>query len=476
METEKFLAGHGFKDSDELFDVINPYTNSVIKRVYRSSAEDVNIALDYLGNAYKEYSTVPTYARSRLIYEISKRLYRQREEFIKLISLETGKPKFYSSAEIERAILTFRLGIDLSRNIPGEVLDLDLMPGSEGKTGIVKRFPIGIIFAITPWNFPLNLVAHKLSPALATGNVVLLKPASSAMTCGLNLVRIIFEASKFIGLKHCPVNVITSTGKDVDKFVSDERVKMVSFTGSHEVGWELKKKAVKQKVSLELGGNAGAIIEDSKDLKTAAKKVAIGGFAQAGQSCIAVQRVFVNEIIHDEFLKELNNETAKIKFGDPFNPETIIGPMISEDEAKRIESWVEEAKSNNAKIHTGGTRNQALYSPTIITDASDNERVNADEVFAPVITVTPYSDFNEAIEKVNNSKFGLQAGVFTNDSDKVFYSFKNLECGGVIINDVPTYRMDSMPYGGVKDSGNTREGVRYAAEEMTERKVLVITS
>lgn len=476
MESEKFLAGHGFKSSDEVFDVINPYTNSVIKKVYRSQQSDIDNSLDYLTEAYKEYSKVPTYLRSRLLYEISKRLYRQREEFIKLIALETGKPKFYGSAEIDRAILTFRLGIDLSRNIPGEVLDLDLLPGSEGKTGIVKRFPLGVIFAITPWNFPINLVAHKLSPALATGNVVLLKPASSAMTCGLNLVRIIFDASKKIGLKHCPVNAITSSGKDVDNFVSDERVKMVSFTGSHEVGWELRKKTIKQKISLELGGNAGAIIEDSKDLKATAKKVAIGGFAQAGQSCIAVQRVFVNENIYEEFLKELKDETSKLKFGDPFDPETLIGPMISEDEAKRIESWVEEAKGNNAKVHTGGERIQALYKPTIISNASENEKVNAEEVFAPVISISAYKEFSEAIERVNNSKFGLQAGVFTSDTDKVFYAFNNLECGGVIINDVPTYRMDSMPYGGVKDSGNTREGVRYAAEEMTERKVLVITS
>ena len=476
MEPEKFLVGNNFKTSEETIDIVNPYSGKVVKRIYRSQDRDTMDAFEYLTESFKEYSSLPAYIRSRLLYEISKRVFRKREELADLITLETGKPIKYSKIEIERAVLTFRLGVNASGNIPGEIINLDQLPGSEGKTGYIKRFPLGIIFAITPWNFPINLVAHKISPALASGNVVLLKPATASMACGLEVGKIVYDAARFVGIKNPPINVITSAGSSTEKFISDGRVKMVSFTGSHDVGWNLKRIAHKQKVSLELGGNATAVIEDSNDIDLTAQKIALGGFAQAGQSCISVQRVLVNENIYETFREMLIEKTKNLKYGDPFDPETIVGPMINSSEAERVETWVNEAEKNNAKIICGGQRTGAVYLPTLIENVNDRDKVNCNEVFAPVITLTPFTYFEGAIEKVNDSDFGLQAGIFTSNINNALLAFEKIDCGGVIVNDVPTYRMDSMPYGGVKDSGNSREGINYAIKEMTELKIMVITN
>jgi len=338
----------------------------------------------------------------------------------------------------------------------------------------VKRFPIGLILAITPWNFPVNLVAHKISPALASGNTVLLKPASASMASGIELVKIIKECSDDMKLGFTPVNVVTSSGSEIEKFASDSRVKLVSFTGSSSVGWKLKSKLVYQKVSLELGGNAGVIVDENSDIELAAKKISIGGFAQAGQSCISAQRIYVHKKIYDEFISKLKEEVIKIKFGSPFEEDTIVGPMINSEEAKRIESWTEEAIKSEGKILIGGKRVGSIFEPTILTNVDESASVNSKEVFAPLVTVKKVKNFKEAVELVNNSQFGLQAGVFTNDINNAFYAFNNIETGGVIINDVSAYRMDSMPYGGVKMSGNAREGVKYAIDEMTEIKIMVI--
>jgi acyl-CoA reductase-like NAD-dependent aldehyde dehydrogenase len=475
MEAEKYLIGNDFVSSNDTKDIANPYNGNIVKKVYKSSKEDIEKALDYLTDTFDKYRKTPTYQKVELLEKVSSKITDRKEELALLITTETGKPIKFSRIEIERAILTFKLGAEEAKRIEGEVLDLDLLKGSEGKMGIVKRFPVGVLLAITPWNFPINLVAHKLSPALASGNTVLLKPASTSMVCGMELTKIIKEACDEIGLNFCPVNVVTSSGKEINEFLSDTRIKLISFTGSSDVGWGIKEKAYKQKVSLELGGNAGVIVDKDADINKAVQKIIIGGFGQAGQSCISVQRVFVHDDILEEFRNKLVDETKKVKYGDPFDDETIVGPMIEKDEAERIEKWVSDAKLEGVKILTGGNRDGAVFEPTIAEDAKDDSKLNADEVFAPLVTLTGFSDFKEAVKAVDKSAFGLQAGVFTNDINNIMYAFDNINVGGVVINDVPTYRMDSMPYGGSKDSGNTREGIKYAIEEMTERRILVLT-
>jgi acyl-CoA reductase-like NAD-dependent aldehyde dehydrogenase len=473
MEAEKFLIKTVLTSSDETIEIKNPYTQKIVKKVYKSSKEHINQSLNYLSSVFPKYKTTSTYTKSELLSKISKKVSDRKEELAQLITLETGKPIKFSRIEVDRAVLTFQLGSEETKRIEGETLSLDLLKGSEGKKGIVRRFPIGIILAITPWNFPINLVAHKISPALASGNVVLLKPASASLCCGIELGKIIKEASEELSLDFCPVNVVTSSGGDIEEFLGDDRIKLISFTGSPLIGWGLKKHTYMQKLSLELGGNAGVIVDETADIKTAAEKIAVGGFAQAGQSCISVQRVFVHKNIYEEFKKIVLEETAKIKYGNPFEEETMAGPMINESEAKRVEKWIEEAKETNAKVLTGGERDVAVMQPTIIEDANKNLNVNSKEVFAPLITIKEFDSFKSAIEEVNDSDLGLQAGVFTNNFTNAMYAYEHIETGGVIINDVSAYRMDSMPYGGIKQSGNAREGVKYAIEEMTERKVMV---
>ncbi len=351
---------------------------------------------------------------------------------------------------------------------------MDLLKGSENKMGIAKRFPIGLILGITPWNFPVNLVAHKISPALVSGNVIMIKPSSNSMICSIELGKIIIEAAKEDDLNINPVNVLTLSGKDLDKHVSDNRIKLVSFTGSSDVGWGIKKKTNRQKVLLELGGNAGVIVNNDADINSAVTKITHGGFAQAGQSCISVQRVYIQEKVYDEFRAKLIEETRKIKFGNPYDADTIVGPMITEDEAIRAETWINEAKQSGAAILTGGSRSGAVMEPTIIENAPDSTNVKCAEVFAPVITIDKFSKFDDALSEINNSRFGLQAALFTHNIKDIMFAYDNIHTGGVIINEASSYRMDSMPYGGVKDSGNTREGVKYAIKEMTEEKILVI--
>lgn len=476
MDIEKYLIKNIFVSSDKVIDIVNPYTNEVVKKVFKSPEKDVNTALDYLTEVQKKYKSVPVYIKSELLQRVSDKIKERKDEFAHLITLETGKPIKFSKIEVERAILTFRLGSELCKQTEGEILNLDLLKGSENKIGLVRRFPIGVILAITPWNFPVNLVAHKLSPALAAGNTVLLKPASVSLTCGIKIGELIHEASRECGLDFCPVNVVTSSGSEIDKFLSDERVKMISFTGSSDVGWNIRSKVVYQKVSLELGGNAGVIVNEDADIESAVKKIAVGGFAQAGQSCISVQRIFVHKNIYDKFSEQFLKEVKNIKYGNPFEEDTIVGPMITEKEAERIEEWIKEAEKENGKILIGGERKGAILEPTVMSNVALKSKVNVDEAFAPFVTLNKFDDFKQAVSMVNDSKYGLQAGVFTKDINNAFYAYNNIDVGGVVINDVPTYRMDSMPYGGVKLSGNSREGVKYAMEEMSELKVMVVES
>lgn len=475
MEKEKFLIKNEFVSSEETVNIINPYSSEIVKQVYKSNSEHINVALGYLTSIFPKYKNIPSYTKAELLQIATNKIKKRKEDLAYLLTLETGKPIKLSRLEVDRAIFTFQTGAEEARRIEGDVIQIDQLKGAEEKFGIIRRFPIGVIFAITPWNFPINLVAHKISPALASGNVVLLKPASASLCCGLEIGKIIKEASEDIGLDYCPVNVITSSGSEVEKFVSDDRIKMISFTGSPAVGWNLKKKLSMQKISLELGGNAGVIVDENSDLKLASSKIAVGAFAHAGQSCISVQRVFAHKNIYKEFEKLLLEETKKIKFGNPFEEDILVGPMINETEAKRVEQWIQEAKDTKGKTLCGGKREKAVLEPTILTNTKKDCNVNAKEVFAPLLTLNEFDDFKKAVEEVDNSNFGLQAGVFTNNLQNVLYAYENIEVGGVVINDVATFRIDSMPYGGVKQSGIGKEGVKYAIEEMTERKILVLS-
>jgi glyceraldehyde-3-phosphate dehydrogenase (NADP+) len=475
MEAKRFLIGNNFQNSDKVKEIRNPYSQQISSKVYISSDDDINKALNYLTSISENYASIPSYKKSILLSRISETLALKKEFLAKLITEETGKPITLSRVEIERAIFTFQTGAEEARRINGEVIQLDQLPGSEGKFGIIKKYPIGLILAITPWNFPINLVAHKISPALASGNVVLLKPSSYSLGCGLAIAEIIKEVCDKIGLDFCPINVVTASGSEIEKFVADNRVKMVSFTGSPIVGWHTKRNLNTQRVALELGGNAGVIVDEDADLDIAIPKIVVGGFSNAGQSCISVQRVFVHSAIWDKFVAQIVAKTKTVKYGDPFEEETIVGPMITEEEAVRVERWIEEALKVGGILITGGNRNYALLEPTILANVPQSCNVCSKEVFAPLIVLQQFKEFKEAISFVNNSDFGLQAGIFTNNLNKVFYAFDKLEVGGVVINDVPTYRMDSMPYGGTKLSGYGKEGIKYAINEMTEQKILIIS-
>ena len=474
METEKFFVRNEFLSSEKIIGVINPFTQKVVRKVYKSSKEDINNSLDYLTGIFQKFRKTPTYTKSGLLEKVSQKISEKKEIFSQILTEETGKPITFSRIEVERAVLTFKTGAEEAKRLEGEVIQLDLLKGSENKFGIIRRFPLGVIFAITPWNFPINLVAHKLAPALASGNVVLLKPASASLCCGIEIVKAIKESCDELGLDFCPVNVITNSGSEVEEFVSDERIKMISFTGSPVVGWEIKKKLGMQKIALELGGNAGVIVDESADLELAANKIAIGAFSHAGQSCISVQRVFVHHNIYKEFEEILSGITKKIKYGNPFDENTVSGPMINTGEAERVEKWIKEAIDANALILTGGIRTGAVLEPTILANTKSEQKVNCNEVFAPLLTLRQFDRFEEAVKEVDDSNFGLQAGIFTNNLQNAFYAYDNIEAGGVVINDVSTYRMDPMPYGGAKQSGAGKEGIKYAIEEMTERKILIL--
>ncbi len=471
---EKILIGSEFISTAEVRPVINPYTNKTVGEVYIAGDAEFNASADYLTLIAKEYANLPTYKKQELLYNISVRVKAQKNELAKLITDETGKPIKFSTIEVDRAIFTFRLGAEECSRIYGEVLPLDLLPGSENKTGIVRRFPVGLILGITPWNFPINLVAHKISPALASGNVILIKPASSSMLSAIALGKIVYDACKELGFNSIPLNILPISGSKMDEHIADSRIKLISFTGSGDVGWGIKKKSDRQKVSLELGGNAGVIVNYDADIDSAVAKITVGGFSQAGQSCISVQRVYIHRNIYEEFKKRLIAAAKKIEYGDPYEPDTITGPMINEDEALRAEKWINEAKQSGALILTGGSRNGAVVEPTVIENAPDTANVKCAEVFAPIITIEQFTDFRDAVNKVNDSRFGLQAGLFTDNMTDIMYAYNNIHTGGVIINEASAYRMDAMPYGGVKDSGNTREGVRYSINEMTEEKILVM--
>ncbi|MFO7890404.1 MAG: aldehyde dehydrogenase family protein [bacterium] len=456
--------------SGEVLEVKNPYKSEVIGVVFRPGDSEVERSIESSVRGFQKSRKFPTYKRSQLLASAASTIDKRKEELAALLCRESGKPIKFAKAEVQRAVSTLSIASEEATRIVGETVPLDITEKAGDRLGIVRRFPVGPIAGITPFNFPLNLVCHKVAPALAAGNTISIKPATATPLSALTLGEIFLENDILPGF----LNVIPCSSQTADKLVTDPRIKMITFTGSAEVGWNLKSEAGKKKVCLELGGNAAVVIEPDCDIKTAVQRSILGGFAFSGQVCISVQRIFVHEKIFDEFTESFLREVKKLILGDPLSEKTDIGPMIDEGAAIRTEEWVKEATDKGGKILTGGERDGNMFAPTVLTNVPAEARVCSAEVFAPVVVMEKYTSFEDALDKVNDSVFGLQAGVFTRDIDKAFRAFNTIEVGGVIINDVPTFRVDSMPYGGVKESGFGREGVKYALEEMTELKIMVV--
>lgn len=451
------------------FEVRSPYDGQAVAVVHRAGPKEIERAIAAAAAAFPTTRSLPAWKRSALLEAISDTIASRREDLAVTIALEAGKPLKTARGEVDRAIFTFKVASEEARRIGGEILPLDWLPGLDRREGHVRRVPIGPVAGITPFNFPLNLVAHKVAPALAAGNPVIIRPASQTPVSAITLGRIAVE----VGWPAEAYAVVPSTTRDASPLVEDERIKLLSFTGSPAVGWDLKRRVGRKRVTLELGGNAAVIVHHDADVAHAAERVAWGGFTYAGQSCISAQRIYVHERIYQQFSSELLRRTAALKAGDPLNEDTDLGPVIDDGAADRIGEWIDEAKAAGATVITGGTRDGRLWQPTIIEAAPANVRVNCQEVFAPVLTLQRYADVKEAIAATNGSEYGLQAGIFTHDERVINAAIDGIEVGGLMVNDVPTFRVDHMPYGGVKLSGFGREGLRYAIEEMTELKLVV---
>ena len=465
-----FLAGR-WVESDDPLEVTNPANpDQPAGATFNASAAQYEEAVQAAVRAFETTRSLPAYERGRILREISAGIRERREELGRLIALEAGKPIRDALVEVDRAVLTFRLGAEEAERMVGETIPLDLMPASKGRTGITRRFPIGPIAGISPFNFPLNLAAHKISPAIASGNPIVLKPPSKDPLTMLTVAEIIEQA----GVPEGSVSILPMTRELGDRMVEDERFKLLTFTGSPSVGWRMKERAGKKKVVLELGGNAGVIVDRTADLDWAVKRVLVGAFAYAGQVCISVQRMVIHEDVWDGFLERLVAGAKQLQLGDPLDPTTDIGPMVDTNAAARTQRWVDEAVQLGGRVLTGGKADGTWFPPTVLTDVPFHAQVCSNEAFAPVAIAFPFREIDEAIRIVNDSSFGLQTGVFTNELDHAWRSFEGLDVGGVIVNDVPTYRIDHMPYGGVKDSGLGREGLRWAIEDMTEVRIMVL--
>jgi acyl-CoA reductase-like NAD-dependent aldehyde dehydrogenase len=465
-----YLAGR-WVDSPDRLEVANPaQPEEPAGATYNATPDQYEEAVVAAVAAFEQTRELAAFERSGALQAISDGIRARRDEIARLITHESGKPIRDSLGEVDRAILTFRIGAQEAERIGGEVIPLDLNPASRSRTGIVRRFPIGPIAAISPFNFPLNLAAHKLAPAIASGNSIVLKPPSKDPLTMLTVAEIISEA----GLPEGSVSVLPMTRELGDRLVSDPRFALLTFTGSPAVGWSMKQRAGKKRVVLELGGNAGVVVDASANLEWAVKRTVVGAFSYAGQVCISVQRVFVHDSVHEAFTAHLVEASRALRLGDPLDQTTDIGPMVDRAAAERTQAWVDEARSMGCRVLLGGTAEGSFFPPTILTDVPIEARVCCEEAFAPLVVVAPFSDFDDALRCVNASRFGLQAGVFTNDLDHAWKAFEQLQVGGVVVNDVPTYRIDNMPYGGTKDSGQGREGIRYAVEEMTEPRIMVV--
>jgi acyl-CoA reductase-like NAD-dependent aldehyde dehydrogenase len=467
---QKILVDGEWYETGETIDVTSPYDGSVVGRVAYGGADDARRAIDAAERAMTK--PVPAHKRAAVLDRVAELIAERRDEFARTIAEEAGKPITTAGVEVDRCVQTILFSAVEARALSGEMVGMDAHPAAEGKEGLILRLPIGIVGAISPFNFPLNLVAHKIGPAWAAGCAAVLKPAAATPLSALMLAQAFQDAGQPAGW----LNVVVGKSRDIGNVLTeDPRVKMITFTGSSEVGWGIRQRANKKKVSLELGNSTPLIVLDDADLERASGAIALNGYAFAGQSCISVQRVYVADSIHDALMEKLVPKVKALKVGDPLDPDTQVGPVIDEENRDRIKAWIDEAVSQGAKLVAGGEiDDNGLLRPTLLDEVSLEMKVSCNEVFGPVVTVARVSDLDQAIELANGTVYGLQAGVFTTNLPHAMRAARRLEFGGVTLNEAPTFRADQMPYGGVKESGNTREGPRFAVREMTEPRMVVI--
>lgn len=461
--------GGVFRETDNELMVQCPYDGREVGITYLAGKKELDQAVIQAQGARAEMQALSSYKKYQALMGIADKLQEQKDSFANVLALEAGKPLMYARGEVDRAIQVFRVAAEEAKRLPKEYFSIDWTPAGEGKEGFVKYFPIGVIAAIAPFNFPLNLAVHKIAPAIAAGNPVVLKPARSTPLAILKLAKLIGQ----VELPQGALSVLPMDREAGNHLVTDDRFAMLSFTGSPEVGWSMKAQSGKKKVALELGGNAGVVVTPSANMDLAVKKCLTGAFAYSGQVCIHVQRIQVHESLFDIFVDKFIAGIETLRVGAPDIEEVDFSGMIDEANAIRVEDWVAEAEQKGAQVLYGGQRKGAFFSPTVLTRTQSEMKVCAKEVFGPVVVIEKYNAFQNAIKYINDSPYGLQAGVFTNHLDEMNLAFEQLKVGGVIINDVPTFRVDHMPYGGVKESGFGREGVKFAIKEMMEPRLLV---
>ncbi len=470
MKEYKLLINGEWKKGAETREIKSPYDGKAVAKVHFADKSQVENAVETAHKAFEKTKELSSGERAEVLEKISSEIEKRQKELAESIALGAGKPIKSSRVEVSRAVNTFKIAAEEAKRIEGEIIPLDLIPQTEKRWGFVRRFPIGVIAGITPFNFPLNLVAHKVAPALASGNSFVSRPASQVSITDMILADIINNTAYPKG----GFNAVPCSYKAADALIEDKKVKMITFTGSPDIGWELKKRAHKKIVTLELGGNAAVVIEPDANLDFALPRTVLGAYAYSGQICISIQRIYLHEKIYERFMSDFIDSVKNLKMGDPMKESTDVGPMINAEAAAQTEEWLEEALNSGARIVCGGKRDGAMFEPTVITECRPGLRISWLEAFAPVAVVYRYKEFEEALKEVNNSIYGLQAGVFTSDLNKAFRAYEVLDVGGVIVNDIPTFRIDHMPYGGIKESGFGREGVKYAIEEMTEMKLMAL--
>jgi glyceraldehyde-3-phosphate dehydrogenase (NADP+) len=462
-----YLAGE-FTEAGTPLEVRNPATDELIATTFQAGPDELERATRAAVEAFEQTRRLASYERRDALAHVAQRVTEDADELAELLSRESGKPIKDARGEVLRGALTFRTAAEEALRITGEWLPLDWNAANRGRSGIVRRYPIGPVAGISPFNFPLNLAVHKVAPAIAAGCSIVLKPPSVDPLVMLRVARYIDETD----LPKGAVSILPMDRPTGDRMVSDDRFKLLSFTGSPSVGWKMKAEAGKKKVVLELGGNAGAIVDETADLDWAVNRLVFGAFAYAGQVCISVQRIYVVASVYEEFQAKFVDRVRSVKLGDPLDPSTDLGPMVDDRAASRTQEWVAEAVAMGARALTGGQAQGRSYPPTVLVDVPREARVCGEEVFAPVVNLFPVPDWESAIREINDSAFGLQCGIFTSDLERTLRAHDELEVGGVIVNDVPTWRIDPMPYGGVKDSGLGREGLRWSIEDMTEPRLL----
>ncbi|MCS0672090.1 aldehyde dehydrogenase family protein [Cytobacillus firmus] len=468
MKQHLWIGGK-FKETENYKALKSPYSGEGIAEVAMASPSDVKSAIDAADHARKIMAEMPAHKRAEILESAVAIMKEEKEECAMIIAREASKPLKAARGEVDRTIMTYTFAAQEARKLYGETIPMDAAPGGEGRVAYTVKEPLGIIGAITPFNFPMNLVAHKVGPAIAAGNTVVLKPASQTPMSAYKIADIFHRA----GLPDGALNVITGSGGTVgDVLVADDRISMITFTGSPAVGKQIRENAGLKRVTLELGSNSAVVVDENADVEKIVPRIAAGAFAFQGQVCISVQRIYVHESLYQTFAERFVEEAKKLKIGDPLNEETDISAMISKSDTDRARSWIESAVKSGAELALGGKAADNTLYPTVLLNVDKSEKISCEEVFAPVVHINSFSSFEEALALVNDSDYGLQAGVFTNDVNKAFKAAKELHVGGVMVNDFPTFRVDHMPYGGVKMSGMGREGIKYAVEEMTEMKLI----